>query len=352
MGEGPTTPGTGHSARGPGAQCRHPPLHLPALRPRGCRGDGPQAGPAPTNSGRKPREDGPPWARLCPQTVLMAGSRPGYLQDREVNKREPGLETELTGEDQERASASGKALGAWGLGRSAWAGRAGLLLPGQRSASPLASPRARGIPRAQGWVAGLADGCPELCLEGRGGLVVRDGRPDGHTQSCSRPPAPGGSRTKTGHVAPSSPASLELRFPPGHGQRPGRASRASPALRTKPRAVTCSQEWSGRGRSPPASVSLAHSRSSDGCVANSLLPSPGPNQAPASPQDPEDSSDQKKTRQGTSPGGTVVENPPGKAGDAGLSPQATPRESTRGDERACVTWQGPRVPQRRPDAPQ
>lgn len=204
---------------------------------------------------------------------------------------------------------------------------------------------ARGIPRAQGWVAGLADGCPELCLEGRGGLVVRDGRPDGHTQSCSRPPAPGGSRTKTGHVAPSSPASLELRFPPGRGQRPGRASRASPALRTKPRAVTCSQEWSGRGRGPPASVSLAHSRSSDGCVANSLLPSPGPNQAPASPQDPEDSSDQKKTRQGTSPGGTMVENPPGKAGDAGLSPQATPRESTRGDERACVTWRGPRVPQ-------
>ena len=68
---------------------------------------------------------------------------------------------------------------------------------------------ARGIPRAQGWVAGLADGCPELCLEGRGGLVVRDGRPYGHTQSFSRPPAPGGSRTKTGHVAPSSPASLE-----------------------------------------------------------------------------------------------------------------------------------------------
>lgn len=157
---------------------------------------------------------------------------------------------------------------------------------------------------------------------------------------------------KQGTWLPPHPPPWSLRFPPGRGQRPGRASRASPALRTKPRAGTCSQEWSGRGRGPPASVSLAHSRSSDRGGVNSFLPSPGPNQAPASPQDPEDSSDQKKARQGTSPGGTVVENPPGKAGDAGLSLQATPRESTRGDERACVTWRGPRVPQQRPDAPQ
>lgn len=73
----------------------------------------------------------------------------------------PGWERSAQGEDQERASAFGKAQGAWGPGRNApaaqdnGAGQAGCL-PRRRSASPLASPRAgHGAPPGNkgGWQA-------------------------------------------------------------------------------------------------------------------------------------------------------------------------------------------------------
>ena len=95
--------------------------------------------------------------------------------------------------------------------RSGQRGRAGGVPPQTEVSVSTRLPQgwARGTPREQGWVAGLVDGCPQCCLEGRGGLAVRDGRPDGHSQSILLFTSPGSGRTKTGQVAPSSPAFLE-----------------------------------------------------------------------------------------------------------------------------------------------
>lgn len=116
---------------------------------------------------------------------------------------------------------------------------------------------AQGTPREQGGMAGLVDGCPELCLEGRGGLAVRDGRPDGHNQTILlSTPAQVAAGPIQGRWLPPHPTPWRLRFPPGSGQCPGRASGTSPALQTEPRvsrAVTCSLEWSREGtRDTPA----------------------------------------------------------------------------------------------------
>lgn len=218
VGERPTAPRTGCSAQGPGAQRRRPPLHLPALRPQGVGGRRSTGWPGSNKqSGRKPREDGPPRPgsvhKQCSQRTC---SRLGYLRHREVNKRgtragngahwgrtrkgpAPSGKPRAHGVREECASHSGQ---------RGWVGG----VPPQTEvciSTRLPQGWARGTPREQGWVAGLVDGRPQRCLEGRGGLVVRDGRPDGHSQSILSSTRPGGGRTKTGHVAPSSPASLE-----------------------------------------------------------------------------------------------------------------------------------------------
>lgn len=181
---------------------------------------------------------------------------------------------------------------------------------------------ARGTPREQGGMAGLVDGCPELSLEGRGGLAVRDGWPDGHTQSILlSTPARVLAGPIQGRQHPPHPPPWRLWFPPGSSQCPGWASGTSPALS---RVVTCSLEWSperGLPRPPEGDaalqslVSLVRSWSSDLCVLNSFLPSPGPN-----PPKAQRTALIKKTREGTSRGGPVVENLPGEARDAGSSP--------------------------------
>ena len=157
-------------------------------------------------------------------------------------------------------------------------------------------------------MAGLVDGCPELSLEGRGGLAVRDGRPDGHTQSTLlSTPARVAAGPTQGRRLPPHPPPWRLWFPPGSGQCPGWASGTSPALQTEPRVsrvVTCSLEWPLRGDTPAprggdaalqSLVSLVRSWSSGLCVLDSFLPSPGPN-----PPKAQRTALIKKTREGTS----------------------------------------------------
>ncbi|KAM9747654.1 uncharacterized protein ACBT57_011184 [Dama dama] len=241
--EHPATPGTDRPAQGPGGSgppTTHP--HLPALLP-------PVHGLARLQQTERAeatpggRAGGKAAAGLRPQTLLEAGAPPGLFtaqRSKQAGRAGNGARGGGGRTRKERAP-SGKP-------RRGWAGRA----PPPRSevcvSIRLPQGWARGTPREQGGMAGLVDGCPELCLEGRSGLAVRDGRPDGHTQSILlSTPARAAAEPIHGRRLPPHPPPWRLWFPPGSGQCPGRASGPSPALQTKPHvshAVTCSREWS------------------------------------------------------------------------------------------------------------
>lgn len=327
--EHPATPGTDRPAQGPGGSgppTTHP--HLPALLPRGwgetVHGLARLQQTERAEATRGGRAGGKAAAGLRPQTLLEAGAPPGLFtaqRSKQAGRAGNGARRGGGRTRKERAP-SGKP------GRG-WAG--GAPPPRSEVCVSIRLPQgwARGTPREQGGMAGVVDGCPELCLEGRSGLAVRDGRPDRHSEHPLVHPARAAAGPIQGRRLPPQPPPWRLWSPPGSGQCPGRASGASPALQTKPHvshAVTCSLEWSpergpetppppGSGRCPPASVSLVRSWSSDLCIFNSFLPSPGPN-----PPKAQRTALIKKTREGTSRGGPVVENLPGEAGDAGSSP--------------------------------
>ena len=118
-----------------------------AVHPSTCLPSGPGgAGETVHRLARLQQTAGGSHVRMAPRgpgsvhKLLMAGSRPGYLQDREVNKQNPGWERSTLGRTRKEPAPPGKpqAHGVWGGTRGA--GRAGLLLPGQRSASPLPPP--------------------------------------------------------------------------------------------------------------------------------------------------------------------------------------------------------------------